>query len=73
MNSPFERLLDDIDWQPIAGNDGYDDDIPCATHQGILHIGDLSLRVYQLSNGKRMIAEDDLIAFFSPTDQTDGK
>ena len=58
----FQQLLDAMTWIPIealaAGGGLY------ATHYGLLRIGDIELRVYQLNNGTRVIEEGDLLRFF---------
>jgi hypothetical protein len=63
---PLDIMLDNIDWKPINPDVVYSSSCtpPVATYQGILKIGDLELRVYQLSNGQRVIAEEDLVRFF---------
>lgn len=33
---------------------------PVATHEGVLHLGSVRVRVYQLNNGQRVIHPDDL-------------
>jgi len=60
MKSPIELMLDNVNWQPIDRNATFnaDSDLPVATHEGILNVGNLSLRVYQLSNGQRVIRID---------------
>ena len=57
---PIDHLLDNIKWHPIS-----DTKTPVATHWGILHIGNVELRVYQLSNGQRVISQEDLLNFFN--------
>ena len=60
---PIDILLDGVDWKPIdtaKSNEG----LPYATHAGIFKIGDCSLRVYQLNDGRRVIEESDIIKFF---------
>lgn len=55
-------MLDGAMWVPIEGNNSTDD-LFYATHEGVLEIGELKLRVYQLNTGQRVIEESDLIAF----------
>lgn len=62
--SPMERMLDAVEWTPIP-NTFATVGIPYATHEGSLEIGETSLRVYQLSNGQRIIDGEDFEAFFS--------
>lgn len=63
---PVDKLLDAVDWQPLIGPAPQDHDgIPWATHRGIFEIAGLKLRVYQLSDGRRIIDADDLHDFLS--------
>jgi len=55
-------MLDAIEWKALAHD--APTDIPVATHEGLLKIMGFELRVYQLSNGQRVIEENDLIRFF---------
>jgi hypothetical protein len=66
LNKPIDMLLDGIEWKPIITDSSSipPSDIPVATHEGILRMYGLELRVYQLSNGIRVINEEDLIKFF---------
>lgn len=59
---PIDKLFDGLDWKELPHDQP--SDIPIATHEGILKIGSHELRVYQLSNGMRVIEESDLIQFF---------
>lgn len=63
MSSPIDKMLDKIEWEPLEG-EAVEGDLPHATHSGILDLGGMKLRVFQLSDGKRVIEENDLIAFF---------
>jgi hypothetical protein len=40
------------------------DGLPVVTHQGVLAVGGHELRVYQLSDGRRVVAADDVHRFF---------
>lgn len=64
MNSMFEQMLNNLDWEDVTYEVPPDGKIPYATHMGVIEVGDSALRVYQLSNGKRVIHCDDLEAFF---------
>ena len=61
---PIDILLDKIDWQPLPKQDCADSNKPYATHEGVLHIGAISLRVYVLNDGRRIINAEDLTKFF---------
>ena len=56
-------IFDSLAWTPcvaILAHDG----LPYVTHEAVLTIVDISLRVYQLSTGQRIIAAEDIEAFF---------
>lgn len=65
---PIERLLDEADWTPLNGQVP-DDGMPYATHKGVLKIYDISLTVYQLSDGRRVIDEQSLAALFGAAEK----
>lgn len=63
--STIDMMLDGVTWVAVDPNKQigtHDDDIPYATHEGVLQIGDLSVHVYQLSNGQRVIDSEDIRA-----------
>ena len=64
--APIDLSLDDIKWEPIPRDADWDGDLalPFATHRGVLHIGEVTLRVYQLNDGMRVIDADDAARFF---------
>lgn len=64
MSNPIDILLDQVDWQPVTFSDEPSDDLPHATHFGILRIADYELRVFQLSDGQRIILKEDMERFF---------
>lgn len=55
-------MLAGVDWKPtgMPNEPGEGDDIPYATHRGILKIGEFELRVFRLSNGMAIIQAEDL-------------
>ena len=63
--TPIDLILDAVEWKALATGEPSDDGIPVATHEGILRIGNAELKVYQLSNGVRVIEEQSLVRFFS--------
>jgi len=65
MKSPIEALLDSIEWTAYEKKHEIDDGIPFATHYGTLAFYGISLKVYQLSDGQRVIDADDVRAMFS--------
>lgn len=58
-----DRIFDGVVFEPIADAVGTDDGVPFATHQGMLKLGAMDLRVYQLNTGVRVVDADDLAAF----------
>lgn len=62
---PMDALLDRLDWEAVPEPASRVLDDPYVTHQGVMYIADHALRVYQLSDGQRVIDADDLESFFS--------
>ncbi len=69
--TPFDIMLDKADWQelprPIVQAElesELEGGVPFATHQGTITVADKTLRVFQLSNGQRIIEANDMAAFF---------
>ena len=63
---PIEVLLDQVNWVAIpeaSGRVAESGQLPHATHEGVLWIGDIGLRCYLLNNGQRIIEESDFMAF----------
>ena len=60
--TPIEKLLDDVKWKEIHHESP--PNIPYATHEGVLYLGVFKFKVYQLSDGQRVIDEEDLKKFF---------
>lgn len=58
--TPIEVLLQRVEWQPTGAAQG-SGDLPYATHQGVLQIGDISLRCYRLNDGLALIDADDML------------
>lgn len=65
MKKPVEHLLDNVEWKPMPPLAGGGGPFPYATHEGVLQIGELNLRVYQLNTGQRVIREEDLEKFLA--------
>lgn len=64
-NDAIDRLLDAVAWEAVDPPPAADDGLPCATHEGRLSIGGVELMVYQLSDGRRVIEQDALLAFLA--------
>lgn len=60
--SPIELLLDRVEWREVAQEFPEAEELH-ATHEGCLYIGDIPLRVYQLSDGTRVIEASDMERF----------
>jgi hypothetical protein len=60
----IESILDEIEWQAL-NNSAAEDDLPYATHQGVLQFGEFKFTVYQLNDGRRVIDSKDLDEFFT--------
>ena len=65
MKSPFKKLLDRVNWKPAPEPDPEEYGLLRVTHEGALRIGDARIRVYLLSDGKRVLDPLDLEKFFS--------
>jgi hypothetical protein len=64
----FEKILDALDWQEVKFEETEKtDEVPRATHKGILKVGDKELTVYQLETGQRLFDQKDLEEFFGMT------
>lgn len=63
-----ERLLDNLDWQKLPEPVNPTKSFPFATHEAILDIGGLKMKVVQLNTGQRVIDSDDLNKFFDSGD-----
>ena len=61
--SPIDIMLDKVAWKAVRRPPVYESDLPYATHEGVLQIGPLELRCYQLSDGQRVIDEASVIKF----------
>lgn len=61
-------LLDAVEWTPGERPTDCNPELPWATHNGVLRLGGFELRVYQLSDGRRVIDADDMNTFFSAFD-----
>ena len=53
---PLEFMLDQVEWKEIE-MPATDGDLPYATHEGVLTILGIALRVYRLNTGQRIFRE----------------
>jgi hypothetical protein len=65
--TPIEMLLDGVEWKAAEPRTAatLDDDIPHATHEGVMDLFGHKLRCYRLSNGKAVFHADDLTEFLT--------
>lgn len=63
MKKPIELMLDKVEWTELR-HDGKPPAGLYATHEGILQIEKIKLKVYQLNDGRRVIDHNDLAAIF---------
>jgi hypothetical protein len=63
----MKAILDRVEWKPITFDVPVDpgNTLPVATHEGIMKIGAMELKVYQLSDGHRIVAEEDMNLLFA--------
>jgi hypothetical protein len=60
----FDRMLDNVKWDYLATIPDHADDLPYATHEGVLDIAPgLKITVYRLNTGQRIITEEGLQTF----------
>lgn len=62
---PIEILLNQVEWQSVEQEESHSDDLPYATHKGVLSIAGFDFRCYQLNTGQRVIDADDMERFFN--------
>lgn len=59
MNS-IDRLMETVAWRPLLlPNEASDSDIPFATHEGEIQLGEHKVRCYKLSDGQRIFNGED--------------
>jgi hypothetical protein len=64
MNA-IDKLLDKVKWTPVKYVDGDPrENLPHVTHEGVLKISDIEMKVCQLSNGMRIFEESELEKLF---------
>jgi hypothetical protein len=60
--TPIETMLNEVKWEVLPASESGDS--PYATHTGVLDIGGVGLRVYQLNDGQRVIDAEDMRSLF---------
>jgi hypothetical protein len=60
MTAPIDTLMDAAPWTVVENPDKGDGSLPYVTHHGALTIAGLSLRCYQLNDGRRIFDAEDM-------------
>lgn len=63
MSFNEDAMFSEVIWEPV-GYTGDDKITPHVTMQGVMRIGEIEIKVFQLSNGKRVLAKEDVDKFF---------
>lgn len=61
---PIELMLDGVQWVENTFPPNHEENIPWATHEGVLEILGTKLRCYRLSTGQAVFNADDINALF---------
>lgn len=61
--TPIEKMMAAVEWEATDAAPS-SVGLPVATHSGVLHIGDLSLRCFRLDDGRAIFDANDLSEFF---------
>lgn len=63
--TPIDAMLNAVEWKQLEGDPPADDDgLPYATHEGVLTIGNIELKCYQLNDGTRLFDAESVHCFF---------
>jgi hypothetical protein len=64
--TPIEMILDGVEWVAAEGDAPTNgaNDLPYATHSGVLQIGEHSLKCFRLSDGQSVFDAEDFERFF---------
>ena len=63
MKTPIEKMLDELDYKPTNSTPNKEG-LPYVTHEGKMQIGDMTITVFVLNTGQRIIPADELEKFF---------
>lgn len=63
--TPIDVMMNAVEWKPIESESALlvGDDLPYATHEGVLSVGGFEFQCYQLSTGVRVISEESMMKF----------
>ncbi len=70
--NPIEHMLDNLEYIPTNGTPN-EDGLPYVTHEGLLKIGELSIKVHVLNTGKRIVSEEEIEKVFGLNLNKNGK
>lgn len=62
-SSVVDALMETVSWTPTELPTG-PQDLPYVTHEGVLEIDNIKIRVIQLNTGQRIIPEEEIEKFF---------
>jgi hypothetical protein len=62
--TPIDRIMEAVEWKPLPAPIGDEAKGLYATHDGVLAIGGLRFRCYQLNDGQRLLDADDVERVF---------
>lgn len=62
MKTPIEMILQKIAWRELHESER-PEDVPDATHIGVLDVSGILVRLYQLKNGSRVVDAQDVAMF----------
>ena len=74
MSEPIDIAIDDV-LKPVPPDEieKGDGTLPYVTHAGEMPVGNMTIRVFRLSDGRRIVDADDLQAFFGFLKGADGE
>jgi hypothetical protein len=62
--TPIDTLMNGLSWSPTNMKPD-NNELPFATHEGVLEVAGLKLRCYRLNTGEAIINSDNFMDFFS--------
>ena len=62
--APIDMLLDGAQWKPTGITESGEDGLPYATHEAVIDLCGVTMRCYQLNDGRRIFHADDVAKFF---------
>lgn len=64
--TPADAMMNTVEWKPIESDSALlvGDDLPYATHSGVLNLFGIDLKCFRLSDGRCVFDADDVHRFF---------